>query len=360
MNRQKTLQLTLIAAAVAFAVGCNRTNPDSTTTTTYMTTTTTTLMPTTTTTTLGTTGGAAGTGAGTGSGTSSTPDTGSSSTGTSGTGTSGSGAGTMPSMPTTTRGGAGATDSSNVMGSGSTGAASGKSEGKAAKGDKKGELASPDRNFVTKAATEGLYEVEVARVAAERATNPAVKSFAAMLVDQHSKANDELKQFAASRNVTLPSKLPADKQNTIDRLTKVAGEEFDQQFVQTVGIKDHEKDIKEFEKASKSAKDPELKAWIDKTLPTLRQHLAEAQKLPVAAGKGASGKSSSSATSGTGASSAAGSSGMGSTVGSSGASGAGAGTAGTAGAASTGGTAGTAGAGGSAGTGGAAGGTGGR
>ena len=71
----------------------------------------------------------------------------------------------------------------------------------------------------------------------------------------------------------------------IDQLGKKNGDEFDRDFVRTVGVKDHEKDIKEFEKASKDVKDPELKAWVNKTLPTLKEHLAMAQKLQQAGGK---------------------------------------------------------------------------
>ena len=66
----------------------------------------------------------------------------------------------------------------------------------------------------------------------------------------------------------------------IEKLGKKNGDEFDRDFVRNVGIKDHEKDIKTFEHASKDVKDADLKAFVDKTLPTLREHLAMAEKLP--------------------------------------------------------------------------------
>ena len=116
--------------------------------------------------------------------------------------------------------------------------------------------------------------------AADKATDPAVKSFATMLVDQHSAANAELKALAAMRDVKLPDAVPADKKQLIDKLAKKTGATFDQAFVKQVGLKDHEEDIKLFESASQDTKDQQLKAWIDKTLPTLKSHLAAAQKLP--------------------------------------------------------------------------------
>lgn len=143
-----------------------------------------------------------------------------------------------------------------------------------------GPLNTADKTFVVKAAGGGLYEVEVAKLAADKANDPAVKSFATMLVDQHSAANAELKALAAIRDVKLPDAVPAEKKRTIADLAKKSGASFDQAFVKQVGLKDHEEDIKLFESASQDTKDAQLKAWIDKTLPTLKSHLSAAQKLP--------------------------------------------------------------------------------
>jgi putative membrane protein len=136
-----------------------------------------------------------------------------------------------------------------------------------------------DRKFVTEAAAGGMFEVQVSKLAADKASDPAVKTFAAMLMTDHSNANDELKAFASAHNLTLPASLPKELQAQIDKLQKASGEDFDKQYAQTVGIKDHRQDIARFEKASGDAKNPELKAWVDKTLPTLKEHLAAAQKL---------------------------------------------------------------------------------
>ena len=142
------------------------------------------------------------------------------------------------------------------------------------------ELAMVDRNFVTTAAAGGLFEVEAAKLATDKATDPAVKAFATMLVEHHTQVNDELKQLASTKNVTLPTELPADKKAQLNKLQSVSGAAFDRQFVQEIGIRDHQQDIRSFEKASRDAKDPQVKSWAQKTLPTLREHYSKAQTLP--------------------------------------------------------------------------------
>jgi putative membrane protein len=147
-------------------------------------------------------------------------------------------------------------------------------------------LDSNDRNFIMTAAESGLYEVEVAKLAASKATDAAVKSFASMLVDHHTAANDKLRQVASSRSIALPTTIPADKQQVINKLGQASGADFDRQFVQTVGIKDHQTDIALFEKATREAKDTEVRNFAQSTLPTLRDHLSAAQKLPPAKSAG--------------------------------------------------------------------------
>ncbi|MDB5880797.1 MAG: hypothetical protein JWP43_675 [Ramlibacter sp.] len=139
-------------------------------------------------------------------------------------------------------------------------------------------LARADRKFIQEAAEGGMMEVEAGKLAASKASDPNVKSFGEMLVKDHSAANNELVQLANSKKVELPAGPSHGERKDVEKLGKASGKDFDKQFA-ALGVKDHEKDIKKFEKASGKVKDPELKAWIDKTLPTLRQHLAMAQKL---------------------------------------------------------------------------------
>jgi putative membrane protein len=142
------------------------------------------------------------------------------------------------------------------------------------------QVARGDRKFIEEAANSGMFEVQVAQLAASKATDPQVKSFASMLVDHHTAANNELVKIANARRVELPAAPKRALRRDIEKLGKKSGAEFDRDFVRAVGIKAHEKDIKLFQKASKDIKDAELKAFVDKTLPTLREHLAAAQKLP--------------------------------------------------------------------------------
>jgi putative membrane protein len=151
--------------------------------------------------------------------------------------------------------------------------------------NKDDKLARGDRRFMEKAAESGMFEVQIAQLAASKATDPAVKDFANKLVQDHQEANNELVQIANSKKVELPAAPPRGKRHEIEKLGKLSGAEFDKQFVKHVGVKDHESDIKEFEKAADKVKDPDLKAWAQKTLPHLREHLAMAEKLPES-GKG--------------------------------------------------------------------------
>ena len=128
--------------------------------------------------------------------------------------------------------------------------------------------------------------MQASQLALSKATDPAVKSFASMLADHHGAANNELAQLARAKGVEMPAAPERGMRRMIDTLGKLSGAGFDRRYVQEVGIKDHENDIKLFEKASKNVKDAQLKAWVEKTLPTLREHLVQAGKLPQAARKG--------------------------------------------------------------------------
>ena len=144
----------------------------------------------------------------------------------------------------------------------------------------KSNIARGDRKFIEQAANSGMFEVQVAQLAVSKATDPNVKSFASMLVDQHTAANNELVKIANAKGVELPAAPNHSLRREIEKLGKKNGAEFDRDFVREVGLKAHEKDIKAFEKASKDVKDADLKAFVDKTLPVLREHLAAAEKLP--------------------------------------------------------------------------------
>ena len=135
-----------------------------------------------------------------------------------------------------------------------------------------------DAKFAVAAANGGMAEVELGNLAQQNAANSQVKDFGKMMVTDHSKANDELMALAKSKNITLPVAIDADEQKVKDDLSKKSGADFDKAYVSNM-IDDHKKDIKDFEDASKNCKDPDLKAFAVKTLPTLKMHLAAIQKI---------------------------------------------------------------------------------
>jgi putative membrane protein len=139
-------------------------------------------------------------------------------------------------------------------------------------------LSKSDSTFIMKAAAGGLMEVQLGNVAQQNAMNARVKNFGQMMVNDHSKANDELKSLASSKGITLPSDLPGDKMKHVDAMKNMKGNSFDTHYMSMM-VNDHKEDISEFEKASKTAKDPDLKNWATKTLPTLKTHLDSAKAI---------------------------------------------------------------------------------
>jgi putative membrane protein len=140
-----------------------------------------------------------------------------------------------------------------------------------------GAISAADRAFVKEAAIGGLAEVEFGNLAKEKASNADVKQFGERMVTDHGKANDELKQWAQQKNVTLPTELDAKHKATHDRLSKLSGDTFDKAYMREM-VSDHEKDVAAFKKESSAAHDPDLKAWVTKTLPTLEDHLKMAHE----------------------------------------------------------------------------------
>ncbi|MEA2599814.1 MAG: putative rane protein [Acidobacteriota bacterium] len=139
-------------------------------------------------------------------------------------------------------------------------------------------LSSSDRKFIKDAAEGGMMEVELGRIAASKGTDPDVKTFGQRMVDDHSKANDQLKQVASSKGVTVPPSLPASKQKDIDKFNKLSGAAFDSAYVSHM-VADHKKDVAEFKKESKSGKDADVKSFASTTLPTLQDHLKMIQDI---------------------------------------------------------------------------------
>jgi len=147
---------------------------------------------------------------------------------------------------------------------------------KKAGGDAASQLSAADQKFVKTAAIDGMTEVALGEMAAEKAAKPEVKEFGTMMVTDHGKANTELMALATAKGMTLPGKLDKEHQAKVDKMAKLEGEAFDKAYV-TEMVAAHKKAVSLFENASKSLKDEELKGFAEKTLPVLKTHLEHAQ-----------------------------------------------------------------------------------
>jgi putative membrane protein len=144
--------------------------------------------------------------------------------------------------------------------------------------------ASNAQAFVTEAAHGGHAEVSLGKLASEKAASNDVKEFGQMMVKDHSKANDELATLAGRKGLDVPDG-PAKKQKAEEeRLSRLSGAQFDRAYMQLM-VKDHEKDVRAFEQASRQLDDAELKRWASQTLPTLREHLDRARAIQASLGE---------------------------------------------------------------------------
>jgi len=131
--------------------------------------------------------------------------------------------------------------------------------------------------FLVNVADVSMTEVQLGQIAAEKASNQRVKDFGSMMVKDHSAANDELKTLAANKNVTLPGSISEEHQKKIDDLNKKTGKDFDKAYMDMMED-GHESTVKDFEKNNDN-KDADVKAFVNKMLPTLKMHLDSAKAI---------------------------------------------------------------------------------
>jgi putative membrane protein len=143
--------------------------------------------------------------------------------------------------------------------------------------DKEMKTGGMDAAFIPKAASGGMTEVELGKLAAEKGASQEVKDFGNQMVKDHSKANDELKEVAGKMNVTVPEKVDAKHQAMIAKMSALSGAAFDKAYVKGM-VKAHQEDIALFESADKEVKNEDLKKFIENTLPVMKEHLAMIEK----------------------------------------------------------------------------------
>jgi putative membrane protein len=153
-------------------------------------------------------------------------------------------------------------------------------------------LDSSDRKFMMEAGMGGMAEVEWARVALQRASSDGVKQFAQRMIDDHTKAGQELTQLASTKGVTLETALDNKHAGTLTKLQGMSGAEFDRAYLKEAGVKAHEKMEKLYMREADRGKDADAKAFASKTLPTVQEHLRMAREMMTGmSGKNMSGNS---------------------------------------------------------------------
>ena len=147
--------------------------------------------------------------------------------------------------------------------------------------------ASSDKGFYVKAAKAGMAEVETGKLAQQKGSSEAVKSFGAKMVEDHTAANEKLMALAASKQIKLPKSLDLKHKITQKSLSAKSGAEFDKAYIKGQ-IADHKATIALFEREISSGKDAEAKAFATASLPVVKSHLAMLQTMSGASASGAS------------------------------------------------------------------------
>lgn len=135
-----------------------------------------------------------------------------------------------------------------------------------------------DQNFALKAASSSMAEIQMANMAMQNGSHERVKAFASMMIRDHGNASEQLKAIAPSRGLTLPTQPMPEHMKHMDMLKGKTGGAFDRVYMQHM-VMAHQNDIREFEKASGSAKDTSIKGFATRQLPILRMHLDSARAI---------------------------------------------------------------------------------
>lgn len=133
-------------------------------------------------------------------------------------------------------------------------------------------------DFAVEAANGGMMEVELGKVAQDKAVSQRVRDFGAMMVKDHSAADDNLKQIASNLNITLPDSVSDDTRKDIDKLKMKKGKDFDKAYVDMM-LDDHQKDIAKFRQCADNCSDSAIRSFAATTLPTLEKHLDSIQAI---------------------------------------------------------------------------------
>lgn len=138
-------------------------------------------------------------------------------------------------------------------------------------------LAPVDQTFVTMAAQGGMAEVQLATLAQSNARSPRVKTFASEMIKDHSAANDQLMKLASAKGVTPPTDLNDMQAQQKQMLTSEHGAKFDRDYMRGQ-VSDHQAMLQAFQDEAQNGQDADIKTFAQNTIPTIQQHLAQAQR----------------------------------------------------------------------------------
>jgi len=145
----------------------------------------------------------------------------------------------------------------------------------------RGQFSEKDYRFVIHAARGGMTEVRLGELAKQKGSSQSVRDFGQRMVTEHSKANDELKRIVSSKGAVLPAEPTHHENSEIDKFDKLTGGDFDKDYAKFM-VKDHNKDLKEFQDAAKDCSDPDLRAFAQKTASLIEDHLRMAKEMETA------------------------------------------------------------------------------
>jgi putative membrane protein len=146
-----------------------------------------------------------------------------------------------------------------------------KAEAKAAKGD-------PSAQFMAETAHDSHSEIGLSQLAMQKATDPGVKQYAQMMVQDHQQGNQQLMQLAQEKGMDVPKRPDEAHVKELAHMKGVSGPQFDQEYMSAM-VADHAKLLSKFQDKAANAQDPEVRAWAQSQVPVLQRHLDQARQI---------------------------------------------------------------------------------
>jgi len=189
----------------------------------------------------------------------------------------------------TTSGTRSTTTEQSATGTGRAGTSSqgASAQGSTASGAAATALSKADQKTLADMARANLAEIEMGRLAQSKSQDEQVKNFAQQMIDDHTKALNDVQQLAQAKGVTLPTEPDSKHKKMADKLGKMSGDAFNRSYMAQAGVSDHKKVHSMLQKTESRAKDPDVKALAAKMRPTVEQHLNSAEQMKGGAAKGA-------------------------------------------------------------------------